>query len=102
MTISPLDWKSCPYSDEEWEQRLHDFQANSDPSTLVMWVVYKHPRDMPTKWVVRRWEVAQGEQRMGTAYGYKSVEDARSAVPPWASRLERNPGDDPAIYEVWL
>lgn len=67
-----------------------------------MWVIYENPRDFPGKWVVRRW-VGLAPDKDAAAVA-DSLESARSAVPGIAfrDRIERMPGDDPAIVEVWL
>lgn len=67
-----------------------------------MWVVYREPRDLSQyKFVVRLW---YGLHATTECEGFHSIERARARlVEVGASvRLERNPSDDPAVYEVWL
>ncbi len=72
-------------------------------SELPMYVVYKHPRDFPGQWVVRR-QVVRGHQILVAKESaqFASLEEARKAVPPGLYCQPRFPEDDPVIYEVWM
>ena len=67
-----------------------------------MWIVYREPRDLPQyKFVVRLW---YGLHRTSECEGFHSLDSARARLVEIgaSARLDRNPSDDPAIYEVWL
>lgn len=67
--------------------------------------IYEHPRDAPPElpYVVRRWEIQRGKMepvpREGRAF--KTLEQARAAVPQGLYRIPRQAGDDATIVEVW-
>jgi len=66
--------------------------------------VYKHPRDFPEKFVVRRWtydgikEVPEDPPIIVC----DSLREARAAVPKGTINSGRESADDPVIVEVWL
>jgi hypothetical protein len=66
---------------------------------IEMWTVYWNPRDIPGKWVVRHF-VGLTPDRYGVICN--TLTEAREQVPDHCVRLDRSPGDDFAIYEVWL
>jgi hypothetical protein len=75
----------------------------NDAGNLVIWTIYRHPRDFPDKWVLRGQEIACGGVRVhNTCFVANTLEEVRAHVPFGDLRLERDPHDDPAIYEVWL
>lgn len=70
---------------------------------LVMWTVYDHPRDYPTKFVARRSEIRGGVAYMtNDMFVADSLDELRAWLPPGMSRMSRFPADDPVIVEVWL
>lgn len=75
-------------------------------SILPQWVVYDHPTDFPSKWVVRRWTIGPGVMNCDSeVHLFDSLDAARAhvfGVYPGAYRLDRQPDDDPNICEVWL
>lgn len=76
-----------------------------DDATFVeLWVVYKNPSDYPGKFVVRRqWASRAGEHKcVYPECVTDSLDKARSVIPGGLYRLDRMPGDDPVILEVWL
>jgi hypothetical protein len=72
---------------------------------ISQWCVYEHPRDYPTKYVMRRWDIYEGDQ---TLYATDDVTIAdtleliRATVPPGLHRLPRFAEDDACIVEVWM
>lgn len=71
---------------------------------LVMWVVYRNPRDYPDQYVVRRhWPehghvVAEREPRaVSPVYQW-----AVRRIPAGLVRILRCPSDDPVIVETWI
>jgi hypothetical protein len=72
--------------------------------SLPMWVIYYDPKDYPGKWVVRRFDIssAEGIVPQTEASVCDSLTEARAAVPLGASWLDRSPGDEPQIKEMWL
>lgn len=73
--------------------------------TLSTWTIYERPRDFPDDYVVREWQSdGNGNVRpTPEAQRYPTLEAARA---PLRARglvcIERSPGDDPCIVEVWL
>lgn len=76
----------------------------SDGTVLEMFVVYAHPRDYPTKFVVRRWGIGAGISVPDDDWFYlgDSLDEVRAHVPPHCVRLERDSKDEPQIVECWL
>lgn len=70
---------------------------------ISQWVVYKHPRDYPDKFVLRRWDI-QGGTIIATpdVKTADSLEKIRQEVPAGLYRLDRFEEDDLCIVEVWL
>ena len=75
---------------------------------MRQYTIYRNPRDYPGRCVVRGWTIVRGEHQHELIVDAEplaivdTVEEARAAVPPGLVRLDRLPGDDPVIVEVWL
>lgn len=72
---------------------------------LALHVVYDHPRDHPTMFVVRRQVVMQGGGIVpdGDAMGFTTLEGAREHCRDLGlTQLLRDPEDDPVIVESWV
>ena len=70
---------------------------------LTIWTIYDHPRDYPTKWVLRPYRIVGGNVTIvGEAETADSLEAIRAKVPRWCVRLLRDPSDDPVIVERWV
>ena len=76
----------------------------SEGSVLQMFIVYKHPLDCPSGYVVRRWEILRGftEPQSREGFAFPTLAQARAAVPKYLARIARDVNDDPSIFEVWL
>lgn len=87
--------------------------------SLEIFVIYKHPRDYPNGYVVRRSVIggdrkcetcASGQPHVNTrcanadvvAQYADSLGGARALIPMGKIGMPRQPDDDPAIAEVWL
>lgn len=68
---------------------------------LKIWTycIYKHPKDFPDKYVVRRFI---GEQPTDYHFVADTLEEVRDAIPSGLFRMDRQVNDDPVIVEVWL
>jgi hypothetical protein len=71
---------------------------------LEMWTIYRHPKDHPHHWVVRRCWIRKGgiiqhEHECQLAH---SLAEARDRVPPGLFNLGRQPEDEPQIVETWV
>jgi hypothetical protein len=70
---------------------------------LEMYVIYYRPKDHPTLYVLRKWNISNvgaspdDEFAMG-----ETLDEIRSLVPHYCVRLERDPNDDPVIVESWI
>ena len=73
---------------------------------LVMWRVYKHPKDYPGEYVARKFLIT--EDFYGPTYeliSSRSLRDVRNVLQrlyPGLIQLKRLPDDGPHIVEVWL
>lgn len=70
---------------------------------LYQWTIYHGTSDYPPwAWVVRAWTILPGALIPSPEASVAlSLEEARAYVPRQCVRLERMPGDDPTIVEVW-
>jgi hypothetical protein len=67
------------------------------------YVIYKQPLDYPDHFVLRRWLICRGNIRPdGSPLHVGTLEECRSTIPQELDRLDRSPGDDPSILEVWI
>jgi len=66
---------------------------------MELWVIYKHPKDYPDKYVARKWIL---DEPTSEAVFANTLEEARLAIPKGLIRMERNNQDDPCIVEIWL
>lgn len=82
--------------------------TESEQRVLEQWVIYDHPRDHPEHWVVRCWLIGlvRGEPVVTPEIWLRpTLEQAREVIAanyPGGHRLDRDPGDDPVITEVWI
>ena len=73
---------------------------------LVMWRVYKHPKDYPGEYVARKFVIT--EDFYGPTYeliSSRSLRDVRNVLRSLYRgliQLKRLPDDGPDIVEVWL
>lgn len=75
------------------------------PGTFMThWVIYKHPKDQPDRYVLRPHHITDAHNVIidPTGWAHRDVEVLRSIIPPGMVKLDRHPDDDPVIYEVWL
>lgn len=69
----------------------------------VQWVIYDHPDDFPNKWVMRAWKVTKGGcVPTNMVWTFDTLDEVHAMIPGACARVERNPLDDPSIYEVWI
>jgi len=67
---------------------------------LSLYTVYDHPKDYPTKYVVRRFVY---DQPTSDVWLYDNLEAARLwLLARGLVCLRRHPHDDPVILETWL
>ena len=72
---------------------------------MTQWVIYKHPREYPDRYVLREWHIDEGDPnpRMGSRIELADeLEEIRLFVPEGCVCLTRSEDDDPSIVEVWL
>ena len=81
--------------------------SQGEPVTpLVMWRVYKHPKDYPGEYVARKFVIT--EDFYGPTYesiSSRSLRDVRNVLRSLYRgliQLKRLPDDGPDIVEVWL
>jgi hypothetical protein len=75
-------------------------------TVLQHWVIYDHPSDFPGHMVVRCLLVGPGTvEATDEIWLRDTLAQAREVVSenyPEGFRLDRQPGDDPVIVEVWV
>ncbi|TAL42613.1 MAG: hypothetical protein EPN91_07915 [Salinibacterium sp.] len=71
---------------------------------MIQVVIYNRPSDYPDGYLVKTYIVERGNIAPGKILGHSlpSLEAARELVPDGMWRIERLPGDDPVIVEVWV
>lgn len=78
----------------------------SEPAVLSTWTIFASPADAPGRFVVRQFDVVQGQADPvphEDATVHFTLESARNAVPDSADVcFQRSPGDDPSIVETWM
>ena len=82
---------------------MDSMDNNPAGDTLVMCVIYDHPRDHPDHYVLRAWYVTR--DGVGPAEDVvlaDSLDEVRQYVPDGLLCLARQHDDDPAIVETWL
>ena len=78
--------------------------VRAEEVVMTLWIIYDRPRDYPDKFVLRRQFVVRGiaepvkEKNCVLA---DRVADLQKLIPPGLMNLV-DPGDDPAILEVWV
>lgn len=71
---------------------------------LLFYTVYFNPSDYPGKYVVRKTIVNAGGVHHAEEAEIiaQDLESARKVIPWHLHRMDPWPGDDPAIFEIWL
>lgn len=64
-----------------------------------MLVLYRHPADFPSKYVVRVWDMDKPQANVLIC---DALEDAIRAIPPRFIRMERMEQDDPNILATFI
>lgn len=83
-------------------------KAIAGMASMPMIVVYKNPKDFPGQFVARRFECKPDgtcqsfTKPVAVKLDYDKVREAVKANLPGATRIARDPQDDPVILEVWL
>ena len=70
---------------------------------VEQFVVYKHPRDFPDQFVLRRWWISGPDPEATNDYRLADTLAGVRELVPWdCVCLHRYPEDDPTIVEVWI
>ena len=73
---------------------------------LVMWTVYKHPKDYPDEYVARKFVIMEDFYGPSNeSISSRSLRDVRNVLRSLYRgliQLKRPPDDEPHIVEVWL
>jgi len=102
---------SCIYCGGEHSSMACEKKDRSDSSTaprsfpepLLMFTVYDHPSDHPDVFVVRVWRIYPGRAEPTKQHWVsRTLEGARSLLPPGLNRIVRAVDDDPVIVESWI
>jgi hypothetical protein len=81
--------------------------CQGEPVTpLVLWTVYKHPKDCPGDYVARKFVITEDVYRPSKeSISSRSLRDVRNVLQslyPGLIQLKRPPDDEPNVVEVWL
>lgn len=87
-----------------------DSTLHPRPNIVSVYVIYDHPRDQPDYFVVRPWDVVNGQSVPRVAASglpvcglFRELGDARAYCEQFGlTVLARSPGDDPTVVETWL
>ena len=104
---------SAPRLLPEMERRTRNRRAvlpcasKVEPVTpLVMWTVYKHPKDHPGEYVARKFVITEDSYGPSNdSISSRSLRDVRNVLRSLYGgliQLKRRPDDEPHIVEVWL
>jgi hypothetical protein len=77
-------------------------KASRRDEPLYLYVIYDHPKDFPTKFIVRRWSVLNEPLPDAGCNAADTLLEARKLIPRGLVNLGRYPADDPCIAEVWV
>lgn len=66
---------------------------------MILWTIYKHPRDHPKSYVARQFILDEPTQVTFIADTYEKL---IRKIPPGMIRMPRSPFDDPVIIETWI
>lgn len=70
---------------------------------LEMWTIYRHPKDYPLHFVVRKHVVDGAGSRPTPDFSlHGTLDEARGAIPPYRYNLGRYAEDEPQIVETWI
>src|SRR5262245_987013 len=72
---------------------------------LVIWKVYKHPKDYPGEYVARKFVITEDFYGPNGSISSRSLRDVRNVLRSLyrgLTQLKRPPDDEPHILEVWL
>lgn len=70
---------------------------------MNQYVIYKNPKDYPTKFVVRLWIIGKGTTEAGPLIcTADTIVEARASMPDGVNQLPTFDCDDPVISEVWM
>jgi hypothetical protein len=75
----------------------------SDITILEMYVIYHQPKDIPSPYVLRKWNLGdEGLKTEGEFATGETLDEIRSLLPNYLIKLPRDPNDDPVIVETWI
>ena len=97
-TCGTHDDRRCPRCDGVGEE---------EEEMLSVYTIYDHPKDHPTKFVLRKSLAGSVDGKATVQHTNEYVccdplEEARRYVPPGLYCMPRQPEDDPVIIESWL
>jgi hypothetical protein len=69
---------------------------------LVMWVIYRTPKDYPDCYVARCWRITGVVHATDGTLTADTLEELRAKLPLGLRRVSRHTDDDPVIVETWI
>lgn len=75
-----------------------------DDVVITVWVIYDHPKDFPTSWVLRAQSVLYNGaiKPHAACHAAATLDGARAGLPPGLVNIQRQGADDPRIHECWI
>lgn len=95
----------CPRCEAAQAPQPPQAPAVGHLSSLLLFTIYRRPRDYPDEYVVRRWSIRRmlPTHEGGEPYARgKTLQEVRRALPPGLYNMGRDPADDPVIIETWV
>ncbi len=74
-------------------------QKAVEEAGFVAWVIYDHPKDHPSHFVLRRWVNGTPDRE---AILCDTIQQAWDEMPRGLVKLQRDRCDDPVILETWI
>lgn len=77
----------------------------STKGNIVLFAIYKNPKDFPDKYVIRLWQINKNVGKpVATRYCVikDNLEECRASIPEGFYKFDRIKNDDPAIVETWI
>lgn len=81
------------------DQEVKEFDLGQLGGCFPIIVVYKKPKDYPTKYIARLWDVDRRTNLIATA---ETLEELRESKPKEMMIMQRHQDDDPVIVETWI
>jgi hypothetical protein len=94
------------HGDDDESPTCYERSGRGESAVLSTWTIFAGTADYPGRFVVRQFDVVQGQAEPvphEECTLHFTIQSARNAVPESAGIcFQRSPGDDPTIVETWM